>query len=113
MWRNAKSSLTRALELSAYATVAVESGKILGYQISTASSSGAHLARLAVLPNRQNQGIGYALIRNLVQQFTAWGAIRISVNTQADNTASLSVYERSGFKQIEGEFPVYQFDPGS
>ena len=108
MWRNSKSSLEKALTLSAYATVAVESNIIVGYQISTASSSGAHLARLAVLPTCQSCGIGYALVRDLLAKFIYWGSMRVTVNTQSDNAVSLAIYKKAGFHLIEGTFPVYQ-----
>jgi N-acetylglutamate synthase-like GNAT family acetyltransferase len=57
IWRNSLESLEMAYRQAAIATVAEQDGKVVGYQISTASPMGGHLARLAVHPNQQPRGI--------------------------------------------------------
>jgi ribosomal-protein-alanine N-acetyltransferase len=82
---------------------------MIGYQISTASPMGGHLARLAVRPQYQKNGIGYALVKDALDQFKRRGTLRVTVNTQKDNAVSLSLYLKAGFQSVGEEYPVYQY----
>jgi ribosomal protein S18 acetylase RimI-like enzyme len=113
IWQNSLSSLEVAFRQAAVATVAERGGKIVGYQISTATPMGGHLARLAVRPEFQGLGIGNGLLTDLLMQFEQRGAHSVTVNTQQDNLVSLSLYEKAGFKRIGEEYPVYQYLAGS
>ena len=83
---------------------------MIGYQISTGGGQRAHLARLAVHPAVQGQGAGRALLNDLFVQLIYMGISRLSVNTQSDNQASLSLYQRTGFVRTGEQYPVYTFD---
>lgn len=109
VWQNSRSSLEQAYLQAVVATVAEEEGRILGYQISTATPMGGHLARLAVIPEAQGRGVGYALVHDLLMQFDRRGAQVVSVNTQQDNLTSLALYQKAGFRRTGEEFPVYQY----
>lgn len=109
VWQNSLSCLQIAYNQAAVATVAEESGEILGYQISTGTPMGGHLARLAVKPQAQGSGIGFALVRDMLSQFQRRGAKAVTVNTQQDNLISLSLYQKAGFRRTGEEYPVYQF----
>jgi ribosomal protein S18 acetylase RimI-like enzyme len=111
IWRHSFESLELAYRQAAVASVAEEQGEIIAYQISTANPMGGHLARLAVHPHRQAKGVGYALLYDLLQQFERRGAVRVTVNTQQDNLASLALYEKAGFRKTGEFYPVYQFRP--
>lgn len=113
LWRNSRDSLMLAYKQHAVATVAEDDNGLVGYQISTASPMGGHLARLAVHPNVQSKGIGFALVRDALDQFERRGAIRVSVNTQEANAASLSLYRKSGFRLTGEVYPVYIYGPNS
>jgi ribosomal protein S18 acetylase RimI-like enzyme len=108
IWQNSKTLLEIARTKAAIATVVENQDGILGYQISTASPMGGHLARLAVLPRWQGCGVGFALVRHVLNQFQLWGSLRVTVNTQSDNAASLALYEKVGFQRTNEAFPVYQ-----
>jgi ribosomal protein S18 acetylase RimI-like enzyme len=108
VWRNSLASLQVAYQQAAVATVAEGPAGLVGYQISTVSPMGGHLARLAVLPGLQGGGVGYALVDHLLTQFERRGAVRVTVNTQHNNTASLHIYQKSGFIRTGEEYPVYQ-----
>ncbi len=110
VWRNSLQSIELAYSQAALCTVAETEEGLVGYQISTPSPTGAHLARLAVHPEAQGQGIGYALVRDLLSQFQGRGKKRISVNTQQDNLVSLSLYKKAGFEATGDEFPLYQYE---
>jgi ribosomal protein S18 acetylase RimI-like enzyme len=107
LWQNSQLALESAWSKSAIATVAQVSDQIVGYQISTASSSGGHLARLAVRPDWQGCGVGTALVRHLLTRFHMWGTLRVTVNTQANNQASLALYQKLGFHRTNDYFPVF------
>jgi ribosomal protein S18 acetylase RimI-like enzyme len=110
IWQNSLSYLELAYRQATIATVAEKDGHTIGYQISTTTPLGGHLARLAVDPRLQGQGIGYLLLHDLLSQFIRRGANIVTVNTQKDNTASLALYQRMGFKFSGEEYPVYQMD---
>ncbi len=111
VWRNSLESLKIAFNQAVIATVAEDEDGIVGYQISTPTPIGGHLARLAVLPDVQHKGIGYAIVRDLLVQFGRRKAWRVTVNTQEDNIASLKLYEKAGFSRSGEEYPVYLYEP--
>ncbi|MCZ2126760.1 MAG: GNAT family N-acetyltransferase [Anaerolineales bacterium] len=106
LWHNALDSLRRAYGQSFYSTVAEDERGIIGYQISTGNSFGAHLARLAVRPQAQGKGVGAALVRDLARRARSYLGGRLTVNTQSDNAASLSLYARMGFVRTGEYYPV-------
>lgn len=108
VWQNSQSCLEIAFRQSAIATVVEENGKLIGYQISTTTQLGGHLARLAVLPEYQGTGIGYALLDDMLSQFERRGIRTVTVNTQHDNQVSLSLYQKAGFRLTGEEYPVYE-----
>ena len=110
LWQNPIETLRRAFAQALYATVAENERGIIGYQLSTGSGQRAHLARLAVHPAVQGKGAGRALLSDLFRHLTYSGIARLSVNTQSDNHASLSLYQRMGFVRTGEQYPVYTFD---
>ena len=110
IWQNSLPYLELAFRQAAIASVAERDGQLVGYQISTTTPVGGHLARLAVDPRLQGQGIGHQLLYDLLSQFVRRGANSVTVNTQKDNTASLALYQRIGFELSGEEYPVYQMN---
>jgi [ribosomal protein S18]-alanine N-acetyltransferase len=108
LWQISLGTLTRSYQQAAYATVAEIEGVIVGYQISTATSFSAHLARLAVEPTSQRSGIGAFLVHDLQSYFYRQRLRYVTVNTQSDNHASLALYDRLGFLRSGERFPVYR-----
>jgi ribosomal-protein-alanine N-acetyltransferase len=111
LWQNSRNSLELALSQAATARVVESRGRLLAYQISTATQLGGHLARLATHPAFQGQGFGYALLRDLLLQFERRGGLRVTVNTQEDNAASLALYAKAGFSATGESYSVYQYPP--
>jgi ribosomal protein S18 acetylase RimI-like enzyme len=85
-----------------------DEGEVVGYQITTSSPFGAHLARLAVLPSHQRKGLGTALVNDAVQSVQEFGLGLLSVNTQENNFSSRRLYEKMGFRKTGKEFPVFE-----
>ena len=111
-WHNTFESLQRARLQSVSATVAEDESGVIGYQISTGNPFGAHLARLGVQPEAQGRGVGTALVGDLIQEIGVNQFIKLSVNTQADNIASLSLYKKLGFIRTGEHFPVLVYPIG-
>jgi len=106
-WHNTLDSLKRAFGQSFYSTIAENENGMVGYQISTGSLFGVHLARLGVRPEAQGKAVGSTLMSDLIQHSGALQAGRLSVNTQDDNTASLGLYKKMGFVRTGESFPVF------
>ena len=109
IWQNSLDSLQHAFHQASVATVALVENSLVGYQISTASPMGGHLARLAVHPHYQCKGIGSALVGDMLDQFSRRGASRVTVNTQDHNVISKTLYQKLGFRQSNEIYPVYQY----
>ena len=109
VWRISESSLIYAYRQAAIATVAEMDNNIIGYQISTSSHHGGHLARLAIHPKYRRMGNGYNLVHDILVRFNKRGVFNISVNTQMDNKISLALYEKLGFQKTNEVFPTYQY----
>jgi ribosomal protein S18 acetylase RimI-like enzyme len=107
LWQNSLASLHFALSQAEISTVGVLDGEIVAYQMSTRNPFGAHLARLAVNPQYQGQRIGYLMAQDLLQKIQALGLTRLTVNTQNDNSASLALYEKIGFKRTGEQYCVF------
>jgi ribosomal-protein-alanine N-acetyltransferase len=106
LWQYSRQVLAAALAQAASVTILEAEGVIAGYQLSTASALGAHLARLAVRPEFQGRGYGRALVEHLLHEFGLRGFDRVSVNTQTDNSPSLRLYRRLGFRDTGQSYPV-------
>jgi ribosomal protein S18 acetylase RimI-like enzyme len=108
LWQNSLPSLEKAFQQPGICTVACINNQIVGYQISNTSTISAHLARLAVHPMVQQQGVGFLLIYRLLDEFAKKGLFRITVNTQSNNEPSLHLYDKFGFKPTSETIPVYE-----
>jgi len=110
LWRNSLDALGRAFLQASYATVAWQGSRALGYQLSTASPLGTHLARLAVTPEAQRCGLGSALVGDLIAHIGDGRPSHLTVNTQARNGASLALYRKLDFELTGERYPVYAAD---
>jgi ribosomal-protein-alanine N-acetyltransferase len=108
IWSNPKDELLEAFNQATISTVLEFEEQCIGYQISTASAWGAHLARLAVDPDWQGKGIGHAIVSDLMRKVRKRGYHRLTVNTQEDNLRSISLYQRLGFMMTGDRYPVLE-----
>jgi ribosomal-protein-alanine N-acetyltransferase len=106
-WQLASDELRQAYRISASCIVALQDTQIVGYQLSTLYFDGAHLARLAVLPDMQGQGIGGVLLDDLLRRFFRRGVFSMTVNTQASNLHSQHLYRRYGFRPNGYDLPYW------
>ena len=108
LWHISLDNLRRAFSQAIAAQVLESRGRVLGYQLSTGKADGAHLARLAVRKEAQGRGLGSSLVAHLVHQMRRRGADHITVNTQEDNHASLTLYRKLGFIRTGETHPVFR-----
>lgn len=106
IWVNTPNALRAAYSQSVHCSIAEHEGKIIGYEMSTASQYNAHLARLAVLPEFRQQNIGKVLVSKMLADFSKKSMVQVTVNTQNDNKASLHLYKSLGFLPTYEEYPV-------
>jgi ribosomal-protein-alanine N-acetyltransferase len=109
-WQISEKGLRAGFEQAFMAVVAENADGILAYQISTAMNDSAHLARLAVLPAYQKRGIGATLVKDLQAHCFRQGLRSLTVNTQADNLASLRLYSKLDFHPTGEKYPLYLFE---
>lgn len=109
IWQHSLNALVLALAQTSISTVVEVDHEVVAYQMSTSYATSGHLARLAVDPRVQRQSIGYCLVRQLLLELKQRGAWRVTVNTQNDNSASLSLYKKLGFELTGEEFKVYEY----
>jgi ribosomal-protein-alanine N-acetyltransferase len=109
-WQMTEAAITKALRSSIYATMLMDNKQLIGYQITTESNNSLHLARIAVHPNFQNQGIGGFLIHDLLSFMKQHHYQGLSVNTQSNNQSSLSLYRKMGFYKTGSNIPVMVYN---
>ena len=109
IWQMSSEALKHALIKASYSTIALYKNSIVGYQMCTASDDNCHLARLAVKPDFQRLSIGTYLLYDIFAYWSSLGYKSITVNTQSNNLASLSLYHKVGFRPTGEEFPIYRY----
>ena len=67
---------------------------------------------LFVVPSHRRTGVGSELLRAAVEHARALGAVRVSLNTDIQNTSAQATYEARGWKR-DREFYAYHFVPRS
>ena len=67
---------------------------------------------LFVVPGQRRAGVGSALLRAATEHARSLGAIRVTLNTDIENTPAQAVYEARGWKR-DREYFVYHFYGGS
>lgn len=57
---------------------------------------------LYVAPPHRRGGVARALLQHVAGAARAAGAVRVALQTEADNTAALALYEAAGFRPVGG-----------
>ena len=97
IWWHTPDSLDRIRRDCAHFIVAELDGRIVGHAFSDVYGDRGHLIRLAVHPDFQKRGIGGHLLADALTGLLAAGGPPVTLNTQADNYTSQSLYRRFGF----------------
>jgi len=89
--------------------VAEENGEIVGYAMCRIErdfsgfrlmglAKKGHLISIAVLPKYQHQGVGQALMREIMKAMLGYEAKEICLEVRVTNTSAISLYKKLGFK---------------
>jgi len=65
---------------------------------------------LFVVPGQRRTGVGTKLLRVAIDHARSLGAVRVTLNTDIQNTSAQAVYEARGWKR-DREYFVYHFLP--
>ncbi|MBP7213065.1 MAG: GNAT family N-acetyltransferase [Anaerolineaceae bacterium] len=106
-WQMNQISLEKSYSKGADSSVVSQAGRLVGYQITNNVFDHLHLARIAVHPDLQGRGIARQLMAEMINFFNEYHIQTYTVNTQADNLASLRLYHSFGFKEEGRPTPVY------
>lgn len=110
-WQFPINALKQAITPHTYVTIAVSRDCAVGYQLTYVDDLDAHIIRLAVLPDYQGQGIGAALLTNVLRTLHRdYGTRKVSLNTQLSNAVSQSLYARYGFRVVQPISQVVRFN---
>ena len=109
-WQLSSDELRQAHRISASCTVAMLDNRIIGYQLSTLYFDGSHLARLAVVPDLQGNGVGGVLLGDVLERFFRRGVFSMTVNTQASNLQSQRLYRQFGFRPNGYDLPYWSIE---
>ena len=88
--------------------VATVHGEIVGYSCVEMKGEVGHIARVAVHPHWQEQGIGRQLVLDAMHYLSEAGATRLSLNTQQSNRRALHLYESLQFRRFGRVIPVLE-----
>lgn len=90
--------------------VAVEQGKVIGYVGSQYGYGEADMMNLAVAPAYRRNGIGKALVAELVAQLQSMDIHSLTLEVRQSNLPAVMLYESMGFSQV-GLRPNYYQKP--
>ncbi len=88
-----------------YVVIRDAAGRVDGYAGLSRSGDDAEVQTIGVRPGRQGQGLGRALLQNLIG---AAGNRRILLDVRTDNAAALALYRSEGFACIGVRRRYYQ-----
>jgi ribosomal-protein-alanine N-acetyltransferase len=109
-WTRGNFSDSLAAGYSAW--VCRESGRtasLLGYAVLMLVLDEAHLLNLSIVPERQRQGLGGALLEHLFEVALGHSAKCMYLEVRASNESGLALYERFAFSTIgrrRGYYPA-------
>jgi [ribosomal protein S18]-alanine N-acetyltransferase len=87
--------------------------RVEGFLIGRVVVGEAELLTLAVDPAAQRQGIGRALVAELIAVAAARGAVRVFLEVARDNVAALTLYRAMGFREAGVRRGYYQQTEGA
>lgn len=90
--------------------VAETDGKVVGYVGSQSVLDGADMMNLAVAPDCRKQGVGEALVKELLVHLKENKIIALFLEVRVSNLPAISLYEKLGFEQV-GRRPKYYRNP--
>ena len=100
-WRYDAPSFLEIAETYPYFVVAVQDGRVIGYQFNTVDAGMGFLVRIAVHPSLNSRGIGARLMAQAVRFFQRERVWKIALNTEERNHHAHRLYEWFGFHLVQ------------
>lgn len=97
-----------AMPVARALTVWDEASELVGYLLLLAIAPEAEIANIAVAPDRQQQGIGRALLKEGISRMQASGCDRFYLEVRESNLPAQALYRRLGFVEIGKRKKYYQ-----
>lgn len=91
----------------------IDGQPVVGFALSGYTNEVGYLQRLAVSPNHQGQGIGFALTSDALRWMRQRGCDHALVNTSVRNEGALGLYEKIGFSVLAEQLTIAEIDVGS
>ena len=66
------------------------------------------LAKMAVSPKAQGNGIGYLLGQAIIEEAKSLGATNLYLESNTKLTPAISLYRKLGFQEVEGNLTPYE-----
>ena len=76
------------------------SGELLGHAILSTVVDEASVLNIAVSPKAQRQGIGYKLMKNILEYATGKGCAEVFLEVRESNRPAFTMYHQFGFNEI-------------
>jgi len=92
------------------ALVAEVNGSVAGFAVAGIVAGEGEIESIAVRAGEQRQGIGMALLTELLEELAAEGATAVVLELRQSNRAAAGLYVRAGFTET-GRRPGYYRDP--
>ena len=80
--------------------VAERDGQAIGYVVCQTVLDEGYITNVAVSPDCRRQGVGRALIAELVQRARAQGLSFVTLEARASNAPAIALYEGAGFVRV-------------
>lgn len=91
---------TYLLRMDALFLAAEENGEILGYCGVIMAADEGDITNVSVRKNRQGQGIGKALVEELIRRTQEIGICALFLEVRAGNRPAISLYQKMGFESM-------------
>ncbi|GAA4074083.1 ribosomal protein S18-alanine N-acetyltransferase [Actinomadura miaoliensis] len=91
-----------------YVVAEDDDGAVVGYAGLAAAGGQADVQTIAVLPERQGEGVGAALLTELLDEADRRGGEAVFLEVRADNDRARRLYERFGFRRVGLRRRYYQ-----
>jgi ribosomal protein S18 acetylase RimI-like enzyme len=84
--------------------------EMTGFAISGAAGDTGYLQRIAVAERHRRQGFARDLVADSLRWMSVQGLSTALVNTGIDNQPALDLYDRFGFRRLDHELTIAEFD---
>lgn len=108
-WWNSKDTIRDRVKQAISFTVALQDQALVAYAEAEIISLHGHINRIAVDPDRQDQGIGALLLKTTLETLWRYHVKTITVNTQRDNIAALRLYQNFGFAPTGDIVTIWEY----